>query len=376
MWWTGQDPTNWDSTDVKVLFIAQYGSIAASSRTRVFDYLPLLKSRGVCADLEVVTPDGLILLGYSRNPICRLVYFFRVMWNTIRIGLRSVRSAPDYDVIFIQKVIFPFPFPQLLRRFREKIVFDFDDAIFTLEDPARNLVSRFRTYRRSAGTPQMLRSASHAIVENSYTGEYARGFCKDVSTITGPIDTDRYRNKGKNTCSEVVLGWIGSPTTTPYLELIREPLRSLGKTFPDLVVCLIGASECDIDGIEARFYDWSLETEVDHLALFDIGLMPLPDDPFTQGKGGYKLLQYQSMGLPVVASPVGINGEIVEDGVNGLLANGTREWVVALTRLIESPDLRVQMGRRGRDKMVKEFSLTKSSLKFQQILETVALGAT
>ena len=120
--------------------------------------------------------------------------------------------------------------------------------------------------------------------------------------------------------------------------------------------------------MQVEQYGWSLETEVDLLANFDIGLMPLPDDPWTRGKGGYKLLQYGAVGLPVVASPVGVNREIVVDGVTGFLAESDTEWVDALARLIDDPDLRQTMGQAGRDRMVEHYSLTRSIQALIEIL--------
>ena len=171
-----------------------------------------------------------------------------------------------------------------------------------------------------------------------------------------------------------MLGWIGSRSTTRYLELIRGPLAELGRRYSELKLCLIGAGEFEVEGLETVRRDWSLDTEVEDLRMLDIGLMPLPSDPWTRGKGGYKLLQYLSVGVPVVASPVGINSEIVEEGVSGLLAACDDEWVACLGRLIEQPELRRIMGRAGRERMVARYSLEQNSHRLLKILESVAEG--
>ena len=218
----------------------------------------------------------------------------------------------------------------------------------------------------------MLRSARHAIVENDYTGRYAKQFCEHVSIITGPIDTDRYLPSHREVGSGVVLGWTGSRSTEPYLELIRDPLVELGRRYKELQLFLIGADAFEVEELRVIRRDWSLETEGPDLSEFDVGLMPLPDDPWTRGKGGYKILQYQALGIPVVASPVGINREIVEPGVNGFLASTASEWVEHLERLIHDSALRRRMGDAGRKKAEAEYSLKTSRSRFFQILESVA----
>jgi len=359
---------------MKVLFLTNNGRQAAPSRTRVFDYLPFFKAAGIEVDVRVVIPDRLFSWAASGGQARRFAYCFRVLWRSLWIGLWTAWTAPRYDVIFIQRVLFPFPIPWILRRYRQKIIFDFDDAIFTTHVAHTGRMGRLRAWFRGRGLPPVLRMACHAIVENTYTATYAAQHCPAVSIITGPIDTDRYRPGQKTGRKGVVLGWIGSRTTTRYLELIRAPLTELAHRHPRLSICLIGAEGFEPDGLPVTLRRWSLETEVADLQTFDIGLMPLPDDVWTRGKGGYKLLQYLSMGVPVVASPVGINREIVKDGVNGFLAASDREWMTGLERLIRDPDLRRRMGADGRGKMEACYSLKQSSQRLLQILASVATG--
>ena len=352
---------------MKVLFIAQYGPLAASSRTRVFDYLPLLRETGIVCDVSVVVPDGLVRLN-TKGLFKRIVYYVVSWLRTFWMGWFCVFAVKKYDAVFIQKVLFVYPVPQLLKQFKDKVLFDFDDAIFTLESPGESWLTRVRTRRRSRGLPAMLRASKYAIVENEYTAEYASRFCAHVSQITGPIDTKRYAPADKIEREQIVLGWIGSPWTTRYLGLIKDPLMILADQNQQLELCLIGAGDFDIPGLSVRRYSWDLETEVDCLGRFDIGLMPLPDDPFTKGKGGYKLLQYMAMGLPVVASPVEINCEIVSHEKTGFLAETDTEWVTFLGKLIKNKALRNQMGVAGRTKVMENYALKKSSIQLRSLL--------
>lgn len=353
-----------------VLFVAQYGPLAASSRTRVFDYLPHLRKMGVHAEVIVVVSDAWVRRLNAGGLKNRLLYYWVNWFRTWFVGLYCLWHAKRCDALFIQKVLFPFPIPQILRRYRNKVLFDFDDAIFTLESGGRGWLNQIRRRRRQRGLPAMLRATQCAVVENAYTAAYAQDICPEVVRITGPIDTERYTPGALSESTDVVLGWIGSPTTTAYLELIREPLLELGQRYKHLRLCLIGASGIVFDSLPTEHKIWSLDTEVLHLRQFDIGLMPLPDDEFTRGKGGYKLLQYMSMGLPVVASPVEINREIVDGGENGFWASSSEEWVACLARLIDDVDLRRKMGQAGRIKMERDYSLKNSSQRLFDILQS------
>lgn len=353
-----------------VLFVAQYGSLAASSRTRVFDYLPLLRKMGVTTDVMVVISDVWVSRLHRGGLLGRMLYYWMAWFRTWYVGAVCLWRAKRYDALFIQKVLFPSPIPLFLKRYRHKVLFDFDDAIFTLEKVGTGWLHQMRHRRRQRGLPAMLEAAHCAVVENAYTADYAQQFCPQVVRITGPIDTVRYAPGERLTKDEVLLGWIGSPTTTPYLDLIRAPLAELGRRYPHLKLCLIGAAHFECDGLPVTHKPWDLNTEVDLLRAFDIGLMPLPDDDFTRGKGGYKLLQYMAMGLPVVASPVEINAELVDDGGNGFLAHTPDDWVRYLSRLIDDVDLRQKMGQLGRQKMEKDFSLQQSSQRLFDILKS------
>ena len=338
---------------MRILFVSQYGVLAASSRTRVFQYLPYLAEQGIDSAVITVLPDRAIAgsqIEVTRNILRKIAYYIWAFWRTTTCGLRAWWRAGDVDVLFVQKVIFPAPVRWLLRWRRPPLVFDFDDAIFTTEVRHKNWLAAWKERRNSSGLPAMLRLADRAVVENEYTAAFAAPYCQ-VITITGPIDTDRYptRSDGdRDPAAGVVVGWIGSGTSAQYLDLIREPLTRLGGRYPDLTFRVVGARDWTTDGIRVESKAWALEEEEGDLRGFDIGIMPIADDRWTRGKGGYKLLQYMSCGLPVVTSPVGINRRLVEDGSNGFLADDPEEWEERLAQLIEQPDLRREMGRRGR----------------------------
>ncbi len=359
---------------MRVLFVMPYGAMAASSRTRVHQYLPYLDRAGIHYDILTVFSDARIggitlplLKGWPR----KVVYYVEGWVRTLFVGLQTLLRAGRYDILFFQRAMFPAPIPALLGRTKARIVYDFDDAIFTTDVTERSLVNRVVRWRNGRGLPAMLRISAHAVVENDYTRAYAARHCPRVSVITGPIDTERYHlpTGPKPPGSPVVLGWIGSPTTEKYLEMIRGALEEVGRRFPDARLVLVGASTFEVAGLATERRRWTPEGEVADLQAFDVGLMPLPDDAWTRGKGGYKLLQYMAVGIPAVTSPVGVNRVIVEDGVDGFWAEDGAAWTDRLCRLIGDADLRRRMGAAGRRKMEGAYALSVSAERLIGILQ-------
>ena len=361
---------------MKVLFVTQYGVLAASSRTRVFQYFPYLAQQNICVSVVTVLPDWAIggsQIQVSRAKWRKFTYYLWASWRTFSCSLRSWWAALSCDVLFIQKVIFPPPVRWLLRWRRPPVIYDFDDAIFTTEVRQGNWLARWKERRNARGLPAMLRLADGVVVENEYTAGFAATYCERITTITGPIDTQRYcATAPDGPGDEVVLGWIGSQSTMPYLDLIKDPLSRLLRRYPQVRLLVIGAEVDAWDGIEVETRPWSLDGEVEELRRFDVGLMPIPDDPWTRGKGGYKLLQYMAMGLPVVSSPVGVNRQIVRHGESGFWAEGETEWEDALVRLIEDRSLRREMGRSGRQWVERQYALDTSSRRLVELLREVA----
>jgi len=345
---------------VRVLFVTQYGSMAASSRTRVLQYLPYLQQQGLGTHVITILPDGAIAgsqIDVRRQPLRKICYYLWAAWRTWSCGLRVCWGGFRHDILFIQKVILPSPLRWLLRWISAPIVYDFDDAIFTTEIRSGHWLARWKEARNACGLPAMLALASYAVVENDYTGEFAGRFCP-ILTITGPIDIGPYEvtpTLARPDADGVVLGWIGSGTTVAYLDRVRGTLQKLAAQFPRLRLLVIGA-EWSAAGVDVECRPWSLEHEASDLAACDIGIMPVADDLWTRGKGGYKLLQYMAAGLPVVTDPVGINAEIVVDGQSGYLVHGEQGWAQALHQLIEDADLRRRLGAFGRQRVHDRFA--------------------
>jgi glycosyltransferase involved in cell wall biosynthesis len=253
-----------------------------------------------------------------------------------------------YDLVFIQRFFLPNYLLNLLKQKRINIIYDFDDAIY-LDKPGRN--------ENLKKTLRMLTATQHIIVSARELESFclSKGF-KNTTIISTPVDIERYGNKSIRVDSEITIGWIGSPYTTKFLLEIEEALSQIFRKY-NVNILLIGAyKNFNFDDLPLDIVPWSYEKEPEYLSRIDIGIMPLPDEEYARGKGGYKLFQYMAAGIPIIASPIGINCEIVINNYNGFLAATTQDWIEYFSLLIEKPELRSKLGNHGKQIAEEKFS--------------------
>jgi glycosyltransferase involved in cell wall biosynthesis len=337
---------------MKVLFLTVDDETRASSRTRVYQFLPYLKQYGI--EYDVVAWNGKIR---SKNFLVREIVSYFYMTAKI---IRALLSIKRYDVVFVQKITL-WRLLFILRALKIKYVYDIDDAIYTSHSAE---LARMKQTIRVKPAIEYMKSAKHMIVELPSTEEVARQNCDNVTVILGPIDIKRYHPSDKSAHKHVTIGWIGSHGNTYYLFEIQKTLEKLCKKYPNVQVKLIGTKGFHTNEHKIKLVDWSLESELHELATFDIGIMPLTDDEWSRGKGNYKILQYMSLGIPSVASPVGVNNQYIQEGVNGFLPRNNKDWEDKLSVLIENKQIREEIGRKARDIVAKNYSLEASVPKF------------
>ena len=353
---------------IRIAQLTKYGELAASTRQRFDQYHPYLAALN-CETESWPLFDNECLRDLYSGRRRSLGY---VLSRYAR-RARKLINAKEIDLLWIHKEVFPYlpGFVDLLiRSSRKPIVFDYDDAIFHNYDLNDSTLVRL-AFGGKLST--ILSVAEVAFCGNNYLYEYAQRYCQRVKIVptvldtsvavpvTAPLERDHTR-----------VGWIGTPSTwteymAPMMPLLAHVAAECGAR-----IMAVGA-ECAV--APHPLLDslcWSEKTEVVRIQEMDIGIMPLTDTPWARGKCGYKLIQYMACGLPVVASPVGVNAEIVEHGVNGFLASTELEWRGALDRLIGDPDLRRRMGMEGRRKVEAKYSLKVWGPRVAEILERVA----
>jgi glycosyltransferase involved in cell wall biosynthesis len=353
---------------MRVLLLSRYDRLGASSRLRLYQYLPYLESHGFEVTVAPLLSDDYVRGLYSGNiPWVSVLHAYITRLGYLLWGKK-------YDLVWVEKEMLPWVpgwielglFPT-----RVPLVLDYDDAIFHRYDlHGVSLVRRLLGRKIDA----VMRRADLVVAGNDYIGERAkRAGARRVELMPTVVDTDRYTTATASLSTPVTVGWIGSPSTAHYLDLVAPVLRKMIAS-RGVRVMAIGANRAQLTQLPIDFQPWSEDTEAEEIRKFDIGIMPLPDSPWERGKCGYKLIQYMACGKPVVASPVGANNVIVQHGLNGFLANDERGWIDALDTLCGSSVLRQAMGQKGRELVDSKYSLQVTAPRMELLLRSVVNG--
>lgn len=359
---------------MKILFLAAYSNLVAASRIKVYQFLPLLKEKRIKCEIICFTPSFLYrfrLILINKKALFIIYYLLSYIVVLFK-SFWAILIAPKFDIIYIQEPIIPSGLERILKLVNKNIIFQFTDAIFLKSDERSGFIKKVKLGILNDRFKRTAKIAKCCLVENDYNKSAVLKYCPYVEKITGPVDTNRYfLRKEKKEKDNIIIGWIGSPFTTEYLYEIKDVLKKLSQKY-NIILRLVGANKnFKITGINYEKKQWTFETELSYLQSFNIGIMPLADDKWSKGKAGYKLLQYMSMGIPAVVSSVGFNKEIIEDGVNGFLANTNEEWVKKLSILIKDGKIRKKMGERARTTIEENYSLKGASEKLLKIFENI-----
>ena len=256
---------------------------------------------------------------------------------------KLLKQSKDFDSVFLHKKRLNPLDAFWLRRKGPGVIYDFDDAVM-YNDKHPNKFSRIR--RKSF--ERTVRLSHLVIAGNAYLAERALKFNQKVKILPTGLDVNAYRCEGKlKNDGKVRLVWIGGKSTLSYLASLRPVLEQIGRRFDNVVLRIICDEFFDLQNMKVEKCQWSLRSQARDLAACDIGLAPLPDNRFTRGKCGFKILQYQAASLPVVTSPVGVNAEYIQQDISGYVATDEADWAEKLSRLIRDKDLRKRMGGQG-----------------------------
>jgi glycosyltransferase involved in cell wall biosynthesis len=344
---------------MRILLLPRYSVRGASSRYRLWQYVPLFERAGHEVEVQPLLEDG-----YLRELYCAGRRGWRWLARGYSIRLAGSLARKQFDAVICEQETLPF-LPTLLELFcvrgKGKFFLDYDDAAYIK-------YSHWPVLRNKI--PQLMTAAEAVVVGNAHLGEYARPFARRLHVIPTVVDLSKYpsqRRAGSENGIRVV--WIGTPTTARLLRPLMPVMEKLQREHSTLSYRFIGAGDSFLsNGLRAEVPDWSERTETEQLSECDIGIMPLADTEFMRGKCGLKLIQYMACGLPVVASPVGINCELVEEGKNGFLAGSEQDWFEKLNGLVSCSELRASLGAAGRAKVAAGYTLDQGFAKWQEVL--------
>ena len=346
-----------------ILLLTRYERLGASSRVRFLQFLPALEAQGFTFDVQPLLDNAYVRSLYGGPPVgaknLLLAYGRR---------LRALRRRLNYDVVWLEKEALPWlpAFVEIARLQGIPYIVDYDDAWF------HRYQSHWLSPLLGHKIDAVMRVAHTVVAGNDFLARHARAAgARHVEIVPSAIDLDRYQNLPvRSAAGPTNVGWIGIPLNAHYLTIVAPALRAVEGINLQVVG---GPVPGELSGIPAESFPWTEDSEIDRIAAFDVGIMPLHDTPWERGKCAYKLLQVMAAGKPVIASPVGANRQVVRHGVNGFLAETTEQWSQAL-RALADPDLRRRMGEEARRTVAEGYATAVVGPRLAAILSS-AVGA-
>jgi glycosyltransferase involved in cell wall biosynthesis len=355
----------------KVLFIASHRKDRApGQRFRFEQYFDILEKNGFECHLSYLLNEEDDNFFYKPGHYLKKA---AILFRNYKTRANDLRHIQEYDLIFLFREALmtgSLFFEKKLAASGKKIIYDFDDAIWMNDTSKANQLFAWMKYPEKIGQSMKLSTAVFA--GNSYLADYARQFNPNVIIVPTTIDTSEYKRIESEKKDHITIGWSGSLTTIKHFEFALPFLKKIKNRYGDKVrIKVIGDpnytnKELDIEGVA-----WSRSSEVRELSSFDIGIMPLPDDPWAKGKCGLKGLQYMALGIATLMSPVGVNTEIIQDGINGFLPSGEEDWFNAISLLIENEELRKRLGDEARRTVEKRYSKEANAALYLQWFKTL-----
>jgi glycosyltransferase involved in cell wall biosynthesis len=362
---------------MKVLFLFPYPlGKSPSQRFRFEQYLENLNDAGIESDLapfwslnawsDLYQPGRYLkkAFGLIRGIVGRFLVLFRLSrYHFVFIHREALPLGPAVFEWFVSRV------------FRKKIIYDFDDSIWLPNTSKENrMVASFKSHSK---VKSICRWSYKVSCGNLYLATFAKQFNASVIINPSTIDTQNLHNPAlykvfpkesgalrTQSGETITVGWTGTHSTLKYVDSLVPVLQRLESTYPHFRLVVIANKKPSLALQSLTFIPWSKDREMEDLLQLDIGIMPLSDDIWSRGKCGVKALQYMALGIPAVASPVGVNTEIIDHGVNGFLCTTEEEWLTCLKSLIDHPALRLQMGERGKKKVIDHYSVLSNTSTF------------
>lgn len=351
---------------MKILFIAPYpANESPSQRYRLEHYLSHLEGNNISYSYKPFLDKSTWLILFKKG------YYFR---KAMGVGLGFIKrifqlfSLFRYDFIYIHREATPIGppfFEWIASKVGKKIIYDFDDAIWI---PHTSAYNKTASGLKNFGKVAKICSWSYKVsVGNEYLAAFARQYNKNVIVVPTVVNTETTHHKIQDhTTGRPAIGWTGTFSTLPYLEIVMPVLEDLEKIY-DFDFIVIADKDPQLPLKNYQFIKWNRENEADDLLRFHIGLMPLFDDEISKGKCGFKAIQYMSLGIPAVVSPVGVNSIIVENGVDGFVCDAAQDWTNSLDQLLTNAGLRTVMGNASRKKIINNYSVKSSTPAFLQL---------
>ena len=342
----------------KILFIAAHRpNRSPSQRYRFEQYFNFLQVNGYDCELSFIIKDVDDNFFYSPG------HLFKKFLFTIKSAikrLKDTKRADNFDIVFVQREAFMTGstfFEKRFARSKAKLIYDFDDSVWLMDTSNAN--KKWEWMKSTKKTGEIISISNLVLAGNQFLFDYAKKFNQNVKIIPTTIDTTIFKRKQEYKNNEkICIGWSGSITTIKHFEEASAILKKIKAKYGDKVYFkVMGDDTYENKELNIKGIPWTSATEIDIISSFDIGIMPLPNDQWVKGKCGLKGLSYMSLEVPTIVSAVGVNTEIITDGVNGFLAVTEEDWINRISLLMESFELRKKLGMSGRKTVLESYSL-------------------
>lgn len=358
----------------KILFlVAHRPGRSPGQRFRFEQYLSFLTDNGFSYEFSYLINESDDKFFYQKGHYLKK---FLILIKSLFIRYKDIKRAKNFDIVFIYRDAVMFGsvfFEKRIKKTRVKMILDFDDAIWLMDisEGNRNL----RWLKRPEKTAEIASICDMVIVGNQYLADFSLQYNKNVAIIPTTLETNSFQRSSPYILREkICIGWTGSLTTLKHLEIALPFLKKIKEKYGDLIrFKVIADAPFSNQDLDFEFCRWNKENEIEDLCDIDIGIMPLPNDDWAKGKCGFKGLQYMAMEIPAVMSPVGVNTEIINEGVNGFIASDIYSWVEKLSLLIDSFELRKQIGKSGRKTIVEKYSFDSQKDRYLELFKNIAL---
>ena len=342
----------------RILILANHRmNRSPGQRFRFEQYTEFLEKNGFSWELSYLISEKDDKHFYSKGNWFKKL---KILIKCFNKRLKDIKRAKDFDSVFIYREAFftgTTYFEKKLSKLPVKVIFDFDDSIWLPSiSPGNKKVEWLKNYGK---TQKIIELSDLVFTGNKYLADYAKNYNKNVEIIPTTIDTSYHLNKElQKKDDRICIGWTGTSTTIQHFELIIPVLKKIKEKYKEKVYFkLIGENKYYNKDLNLIGVVWNYNSEIEDLSEIDIGIMPLPDDEWSKGKCGFKGLQYMSLKIPTIMSPVGVNRQIINNGVNGFLAKNNEEWIEKISLLVESEELRNKLGNEGRKTVESKYSV-------------------
>lgn len=345
--------------------------LVPGQRLKYEQYFSDWEKNGYCIDVKPFMSESFQKIVYKKG------FFFRKATGTLHGYLRRIKELfiiPKYDLVYVFLWVTPFGFPVfewMVSKLAKKIVYDIDDLVFLKNDRAEPWYALLLKGRQKPAF--LMKHANHVITCTPFLDNYVRQFNQNTTDISSTINTDTYQPVNRYANDTIItLGWSGSHSTVRMLKTILPVFTELKKKIHFKLLIMGSTNFENIEGVDIETTEWSEEKEIETLQRMDIGLYPLPlDEEWVKGKSGLKALQYMALGIPTIASNLGCNDRVIENGVSGFLVTTHEEWVEKILLLANDPGLREQMGKAARHRVEKLYSIKANAPVYLSILNRV-----